>query len=130
MGEEAWCKGNLDALDEAFAPDVIWHAPPFPDLKGLEAYKQHILAARQAFTDIQFDWEEMVGEGNTIACRYTMRMKHTGVVSKFPAPPTGKELALRGSTFLHLKKGKVVEQFDYNDYLGLAQQLGLVGGVE
>jgi predicted ester cyclase len=125
--EEAWCKSNLDALDEIFAPDFIIHAPSFPDIKGLEAYKQYILTARQAFTNIRFDWEEMIGEGNTIACRYTMRMKHTGVSPRFPVPPTGKELVLKGCAFLHLKNGKAVEEFQYNDYLGVFQQLGLVG---
>ena len=53
--EEAVIKGNLDALDEVYTPDGIIHRPPFPDIKGLEAYKQYILAARQAYTNIQFD---------------------------------------------------------------------------
>ena len=29
---EAWNTGNLDALDEVFVPDVIFHAPPYPDM--------------------------------------------------------------------------------------------------
>ena len=124
--EEAWCQGNVDALDEVYDPDCLYHLYPFPDIKGLEAYKQRILEILPAYTNIQIEWEEMIGEGNTMAIRYTMRMKHIGVSPSFPVPPTGKELVLKGCVFLHLKNGKAVEEFVYDDYLGLLQQLGMV----
>jgi predicted ester cyclase len=124
--EEAWLKGNVDAMDEVLAPDVITHLPPFTDIKGSDSVKQAQLTTRQAYTDIRFDWDEMIGEGNTVACRWTMRMKHTGVSPMFPVPPTGKELVLKGGWFLHLKNDKIVEVFGYDDYLGLHQQLGIV----
>ena len=41
--EEAYYKGNVDALDKLYVPDVIIHQPPFSDIKGLGAYKQYIL---------------------------------------------------------------------------------------
>ncbi|MDY6917550.1 MAG: ester cyclase [Chloroflexota bacterium] len=123
--EEAYYRGNLEALDELYAPDVVIHRPPQPDVKGLTEYKQHVLAARQAYTDIQFDWEEMIGEGNTVALRSTWRMKHTGESPALPVPPTGKEVVMRGGLFIHLKDGKGVEVFEYKDYLGLLQQFGV-----
>ena len=123
--EEAYYEGNLDALDELYAPDVIIHRPPHPDIRGLSEYKQHILTARQAYTDIRFDWEEMVGEGDTVALRSTWRMKHTGESAAVPVPPTGKEVVMRGGLFIHLDNGKGVEVFEYKDYLGLLQQLGV-----
>jgi predicted ester cyclase len=124
--EEAWYKGNVDALDEFCDPDLIHHVYPFPDFVGLEAYKQRILERRQAYTNIRFDWEETIGEGNTMAIRYTMHVKLTGVSPSFPIPPTGKELIMKGCVFCHLKNGKIVEQFEYDDYLGVYQQLGIV----
>ena len=48
--EEAYYKGNLDALDELYAPDVVIHRPPHPDIRGLGEYKQHVLTARQAYS--------------------------------------------------------------------------------
>jgi predicted ester cyclase len=124
--EEAVIKGNLDALDEVYAPDVTIHRPPFPDIKGLEAYKQYTISAREAYSNIQIEWEEMIGEGNTMACRYTARVKHTGVWSTLPVPPTVKELVIRACLFIHLKNDKIAEEFWYDDYLGLHQQLGIV----
>ena len=31
--------GDLDALDETYSPDYVGHAPPFPDIEGLQAAK-------------------------------------------------------------------------------------------
>ena len=124
--EEAYYKGNLAPIDELYDPDVIIHQPPFPDIEGLAAYKQNILASRQAFTDIRFNWEEMVGEGNTIAFRSTWRMKHTGVSPKISVPPTGKEVVMKGGLFIHLKNDRIFEIFEYKEYLGLFRQLGVI----
>jgi predicted ester cyclase len=124
--EEAWCKGNVDALDELWDPNLILHKYPFPEIKGVEAFKQHILERLPAYEDIRFDWEEMISEGNTVAIRYTMYAKHTGTSPSFPIPPTGKVMVVKGCVFLHLKNGKVVEQFEYDDYLGVYQQLGIL----
>jgi predicted ester cyclase len=123
--EESVIKGNVDALDEVYSPDVVIHRTPFPDINGLEAYKQYYLEAREAYSNIQIEWEEMIGEGNTMACRYTAHVKHMGVWSTLPVPPTVKDLVIKACLFAHLKNGKIVEEFWYDDYLGLHQQLGI-----
>jgi predicted ester cyclase len=124
--EEAYHKGNVDILDELNMPDVIIHQPPFPDIKGLSEYKQSVLAARRAFTDIHFDWEEMIGEGNVMAFRASWHMKHTGVSPKIPISPSGKEIVMKAGLFIDLKNGKIAEVFEYKDYLGLLKQLGVM----
>jgi predicted ester cyclase len=128
--EEAMLKGNVDALDEIYSPDLVIRSEQFPfqELKGIEARKQQVRANSQAFQIIKLDWDEMVGEGDTIAYRYTMRLKHTGTSPMVPVPPTGKELAVKGSQFLHLKEGKVSEVFGQIDMLGTLQQLGAMPG--
>jgi len=125
-GEEAWLKGNLDAFDEVYAPGYVWHRPPFPDAKGLEAIKESVAGMRSAYSDMQIAYEEMVGEGNSIAYRYSMRARHTGESPTLPIPPTGKEVTLQGCVVVHIADGKVVEEFEYSDYLGFLQQLGIV----
>ena len=123
--QEAFNKGNVEAWDEVIAPDVIVHTPPLPDAKGLEAYKQSMLAFSQGFTDIRFKLEEIIGQGETTAVRYTINMKHTGVNPMFPVPATGKEVVYSGSIFSNWKNGKIVEQFACDDFLGFLQQLGI-----
>lgn len=125
-GEEAWLKGNLNALDEVYAADYVWHRPPFPDVRGLEAVKESVAGIRSAYSDIQIAYEETISEGNSIAYRYTWRAKHTGQSPTLPIPPTGKEVTLQGCVVVHVAGGKVIEEFEYSDYLGFLQQLGVV----
>jgi hypothetical protein len=43
-----------------------------------------------------------------------------------PIPPTGKEVTLVGCVVVQIVDGKIVEEFEYSDYLGFLQQLGVV----
>jgi predicted ester cyclase len=119
-------KGNADGLDQVHDPDIVIHLYPFPDIKGLQTEKQSRIAAWQGFSDIHTDWEEMISEGDTIVARYTVHVKHTGSNPQFPVPPTGKDVVFKGCFFLHQKDGKTVEAFEYDDWLGFMQQLGIV----
>ena len=123
--EEA-TKGNVDALDQIYDPNIVFHLYPFPDIKGLQAVKQGMLAAWKGFSDVRIDWGEMIGEGNTIAIRHTVRSKHTGVNPQYPVPATGKEVIFKGCYFAHQRNGKCFEIFEYDDWLGFLQQLGVV----
>ena len=125
-GEQAWLAGNVDALHEAYAADYVSHRPPFPDETGLASVKQFIAGTRLAYSDIQTSYHEWVAEGDRIAYRYTMRLKHTGTSPSLPIPPTGKEVVLQGCMVVHVRDGKVVEEWEYSDYLGFLQQLGVV----
>lgn len=125
-GEEAWLEGNLDAFDEVYAEDYLWHRPPFPDIGGLEALKESVAGMREAYSDLKISYDEMVAEGDTIAYRYTWRGRHTGQSPSLPIPPTGREVELVGTVVVHIAGGKVVEEFEYSDYLGFLQQLDVV----
>lgn len=125
-GGEAWLKGNLDALDEVYAPDYVWHRRPFPDLVGLDGVKASMTDMRSAYSDLRISYHEMVGEGDIIAYRYTWVGTHTGQSPTLPIPPTGKEVALVGCIMIRVADGKIVEEFEYSDYLGFLQQIGVV----
>jgi hypothetical protein len=64
----AWLDGNVNALDEVDAPDVVYHLmPPAGDIKGSETHKQYLATARKAFTDIKMDWKYLTGDDNIFA---------------------------------------------------------------
>ncbi len=124
--EEAFIKGNMNALDEVFTSDAVFKSPPIIDIKGLEAFKQGITGFRQAFSDIRWDWDETIIQGNTAVQTYTIRGKHTGKLPEIPVLPTGKEMAFKGCVVYHLKNGKIYEFIEYLDWLGMMQQLGAI----
>lgn len=125
--DEAFHKGNVDALDEIVAPDMLHHQPPGPDLNGLVAYKKMVADMRKAFSDIKFAFDEIVVEGEANAARWTFRGTHTGHVPNMPPiPPTGKRVTMTGIAVVHTVNGKAVEMWQYPDMLGLMQQLGVV----
>src|SRR5215472_7724363 len=46
---EVWTRGNIDAVDDIFAPDFVGHHPGQPDWVGPDAVKQAVVNARAAF---------------------------------------------------------------------------------
>ncbi len=50
--EEFWNQGNMELLDEFWAPNYINHDPTNPEVRDLEGFKQWVIAARTAFPDL------------------------------------------------------------------------------
>jgi predicted ester cyclase len=119
-------RGNLNALNQIDDPNIVVQSYPFPEMKGLQAVKQVFSGMNAGFSDIRMQWEEMISEGDRYAARYVMRMKHTGTSPMFPIPPTGKEVVVNGCFFAREKNGKDIEVAEYDDWLGMLQQLGVV----
>jgi predicted ester cyclase len=124
--EEAWHKGNLDVLDEVYDANFVFHRPPFPDIEGIEAYKQYVADFRKGFPDLRFTIDEIIVEGGTSATRYTTQGTHTGQSAILRLPPTGKQVTGPLVTVAHFVDGKVVEEWSYADFLGSLQQLGVI----
>lgn len=123
--DEVYNKGNLDVLDELYATGIVRHRPPFPDIEGLDAYKQFVANLRGAYSDLQLTADEIVAEGDTAAMRYTFRGRHTGQSPTLAIPPTGREATMTGCVVAHFVAGKAVEEWEYADFLGALQQLGV-----
>jgi steroid delta-isomerase-like uncharacterized protein len=123
---EVWVKGNLDAMDELYHADCVLHSPPLPDVRGLDAVKEHVAGIRSAYSDAQITYAEMLGEGNRIVYRYTWRARHTGQSQTLPIPPTGKEVGMAKCVAVRIVDGQIAEEFEYADYMGFLQQLGVV----
>ena len=122
----AYNHGDVDKLDEIYAPEFVYHRPPLPDIVSLKAYKQTILDVLQTFTEVKITFDEIIVEGDTIATRWTWQGKHTGESPFLPFPPTGKEVKITGSSISHLQGGKATEEWNHADWMGFFQQLGII----
>jgi predicted ester cyclase len=124
--EEAYNKGNLEVLDELIAPNYLRHQPPMKKVEGVEAYKKFVADVRSAYTKFNIRLEEILVDGNKTVVRIMLTGKHTGKTPTLMAPPTGKEISMVGCVVSTWENGKVVEEWVYNDYMGLTHQFGVV----
>jgi len=122
--EEAWNQGKMDVLDEQYATDYVYHRTPFPDIVGLEAFKQYITDNRSSYSDLHITIEEMIVEGNVVAMRGTYSGTQTGASPTLGIPATGKQITFKWCAVSHRVNGKTVEDWNYVDWLGFMKQLG------
>ncbi len=114
---------NPDLLEEVYADDVVWHEPE-QDVQGLEEAKQFFSKYLTAFPDFKATVEDAIAEGDKAVTRWTIRGTHQGEVEEF-GPPTGKQVEIKGITIHRIEGGKIAEEWERYDNLGVMQQLGL-----
>ena len=112
-----------DTLGEVYASDVVWHMPG-QEVRSIEEAKQFIDMFKTAFPDMQATVEDVVAEGDKVVTRVTIRGTHQGEAEEF-GPPTGKQVEIEGITIHRIEDGKIAEEWNSHDNLGMMQQLGL-----
>ena len=122
--EEAYNQGKMEVLDEHFAKEYVYHPFPFPDVEGVEAYKQYIADLRNGYPDLKLTVEEMIIKGDIAVVRGTFSGTNTGESPTFRIPATGKQVTFKWCSVSHRMNGKTTEEWNYVDWLGLMQQLG------
>jgi steroid delta-isomerase-like uncharacterized protein len=131
VSEEVFNQGNLSVVDELFAPDYVLHDPGVPggELRGLEAFKeQWVSMFRTAFPDLRIVIEDQVAEGDKVASRYTGSGTHQGELRGFP--PTNNRVEVTGTITSRFAEGKIVEEWNNFDRMGMMEQLGIVPPLE
>lgn len=124
--KEAHNKGNLDVLDELIDVNYLRHQPPMKNVQGLAAYKAFISEVRGAYTNFHIELDEIITAGNKTVVRLTLSGKNTGKNPTVRTPPTGREIAMPACVVSTWDNGKIVEEWVYNDYLGLTYQFGVM----
>ena len=119
VGKQKWAISN-----ELFGPDYVWHQPGSPKPLTGEESEQFMRTFFAAFPDNRSTIEDMIAEGDKVVTRYTVRGTHKGDFLGIPA--TGKEVAFTSILISRIAEGKIVEDWEEADALGMLQQLGVV----
>jgi len=125
--EEVANKGNLDLIEEICAPDYVCHEVD-QDIRGPEGVRQFIFMLRAAFPDLHVTVEDVIAEGDKIVQRWTGRGTHQGELMGIP--PTGNRVSVAGITISCFKDGKVSEEWEVYDMMGMMHQLGAIPSSE
>jgi predicted ester cyclase len=115
---EALSGRNLGLADEVLAPNYANR------LTGadLTAFKVFITGMSTALSDVRFEIDDLVAEGDAVVARWKMEATHTG--SLMGETPTGKRVSSRGLTYYRLVNGQIVED-DPMSSPDLLQALGI-----
>jgi steroid delta-isomerase-like uncharacterized protein len=123
--EEVLNEKRLDRADELVAPDYLDHDAVPGQGPGLEGARQQRWAMYfAAIPDLHSTIDDLVAEGDKVVVRYTGEGTQQGEL--LGIPPTGKRFRFSGICIIRLAEGKIAENWEQDDLLGLMQQLGVL----
>ena len=126
MLDDFWHKEDIEAAYAIYSDDVVFQRIPSPPMVGKGANMQADAGMLAAFSDNKTTVDEIIIEGDAAAIRWTWEATHSGVSPSLGIPPTGNRVSIVGCSVFHFRNGKIVEQWEYSDLLGLLQQLGVI----
>jgi len=116
--------GNFEAIPTYLATNHIAHDSGSPPIQGHEDWKQGSAAYFSAFPDTQVTFEDEMAVGDKVVVRWTVRATHKGALRNIHA--TGKQMTWTGITIVRIADGKIAEQWQEADRLGIMHQLGAI----
>ncbi len=122
MEEEIFNKRNVAAVDEFLAPGYVLRTAPEGTPSSRDAVKQFIGMYLEAFPDLRISIDELLAVEDKVVGRFTFTGTHGGELMGLP--PTQRRISVRQIAIYRIENGKVVEEWEVPDQLGLMQQLG------
>ncbi len=121
---EALNAQDLDAHDEYWSKDMIWHGPAgFGDIHGLDGFKNKVLKPfYKAFPDYYAKNDIELADETWVAATGFVTGTHQG--EWLGLAPTGKPMRMRFSDFWLIKEGKLTDNYVMVDQIDVMKQLG------
>jgi predicted ester cyclase len=109
---------NVGLADEVLASNYVNRMTG----SDLAAVKGMLAVMSTALSDVQYEIDDLVAEGDSVVARWKMEATHTG--SLMGETPTGKRVSSRGLTYYRLVDGRIVEA-DEMSSPNMLQALGI-----
>lgn len=123
--EEIYAKGELELVDELVHPDFADHDPAHPDEpRGPGSVRGTVRNLHGMFSELRFEVEDEIAEGDRVVQRVTMSGRHTGPL--MGREPTNRTFAVRHVNIWRIADGQIADHWGSRDDLGLLNQLGLL----
>jgi steroid delta-isomerase-like uncharacterized protein len=123
--DEVVNKGDYSIIGELFTADYhSHHNDPIGLPPGPAGVEQFIGGTRAGFPDLELTLDDIFGEGDLAASRWTLKGTHTE--EWFGTPATGKSAEWSGIVLSRFEDGKIAEEWFNFDQLRLLQQLGII----
>jgi predicted ester cyclase len=76
--KEVYNEGNLDVVDELVAPDIFDHGAVPEHRHGIAGFKHVMEWVRTFSSDVHYDIDDIIAEGEKVAVRMTQSGTHSG----------------------------------------------------
>jgi predicted ester cyclase len=121
--EDGFNGGRSELLDEFIDENVVEHSTNPAMGQGLQAMKDRMMMARQAFPDAHVEIEDLASTGDRVWWRWRFTGTHRG--DYMGVAPTGKPIETTGVNIERISEGKIVEHWSFGDRLAVWDQLGI-----
>jgi steroid delta-isomerase-like uncharacterized protein len=123
---DALTRHDLDAIAAAWAHDGHCHVAGQADATGPEGVRAYWAELFGACPDLRFEVEELIGEDEQVAVKWSARGTFAGPGSYQGIEPTYARLDLEGLDLFTLRDGQIVREDAYTDGATFARQIGLL----
>ena len=121
---EATNAGELDLFDNFVVEDYVEHEPIPGQGMGREELKKAYVVFNTPFPDLEYVFEDLIGEGDLVVGRGVISGTHKGDFMGVPA--SGKKIRWTGTRLFRLKDGKVTDGWINVDMMAMMQQMGVI----
>ena len=122
--EETVNKGNFSVVDEILSTDYVYRESTVGEKRGRAGFRELVTMYRNAFPDVKLTIDEQIAEGDKVVTRWNAIGTHRGEL--FGTAPTGKQVRVQGIIVSRIANGKIVEETEVYDALGMLRQLGAI----
>ena len=121
---EAWEKGDFEAYKEVVAPEYVWYLPSIStEPKSREETIEFGKMIRIGFPDFSYSVEDLIAVEDRVISLFIFRGTHEGEFQGIPA--TGNKVEVSGVMISRIENGKIVEDKEEMDTMGMMQQIGM-----
>jgi len=110
--------GNLDAINDYFAPDYVAHVTEHDRSEGRELIRRYIGTLQRAFPDLKSEVEILMEGEDRVAWQRTLKGTHQGNLMGFSA--SGRRIVWRDMATSRFREGLIAEEWVITD---LAERL-------
>jgi predicted ester cyclase len=119
-GGSCWAQESGDLI----SPGYVRYAASQPDIVGREALKEVLRAYQEAFADNVMRVEDQIAEGDKVVTRWSGAGRQVGEFAGVAA--SFREVRLNGIVIQRIADGKIAEEWENFDALGVLVQLGVL----
>jgi len=122
MEEDLFNRRDPSAVDRYVSPSYTLRTAQEGAPSGRDAVRTYIAAYLAGFPNLRISIDQLLAVGDKVVGLFTFTGTHQGEL--FGIAPTEKAIAVRQIAIYRIVDGKVVEEWEISDQLGLMQQLG------